>query len=137
MQKMRGDKRQRGFTLIELLAVMAIIGILAAIVVPAVSGTGETGRTATSQQSASGVQSGLTNFFNDQTAGETLTSEEVLLTTQVNGTSVATTTQTISSRWPELFITAEGSATSTSEYFKRVPHVGQRQRGCGSERGRH
>ena len=100
---------------------MAIIGILASIVVPAVSGTGESGRDAQTQQDASSTDTAALDFFQEATAGETLTQDEVSLTTAVNGTtSSATSTQAASSRWPEKFITTDG-ATSTAVYFNEFP----------------
>ena len=105
-----------GFTLVELLAVMAIIGVLAAILVPAVSATGESSREAQGQQDATSVDSATVGFFQDQSAGEVLTREEVTLSTEVSGSAVASTVQTISSRWPEKFITAADGSTDTAVY---------------------
>ena len=113
-----------GFTLVELLAVMAIIGVLAAIVVPAVSGFGETSREAQGQQDATSIDTATVSYFQDQPAGEVLTREEVSLTTEVSGSAVTSTTQTISSRWPEKFITAEDGNTATAIYVNEFTTEG-------------
>ena len=119
--KERMSLGQKGFTLIELLAVMAIIGILASIVVPAVSGTGETGRDAQTKQDAGSADTAELDFYQAATGGETLTQDAAVLTTKVNGTaSSATSTQIISSRWAEKFITTAGS-TSTAVYHVEFP----------------
>ena len=113
-----------GFTLVELLAVMAIIGILAAIVVPAVSGFGESGREAQGQQDATSVDTATVSYFQDQPAGEVLNKEEVLLTTEVSSAAVTSTTQIISSRWPEKFITSEDGSTENAVYVNEFTTEG-------------
>ena len=118
-------QRQRGFTLVELLAVMAIVAVLAAIVVPAVSGTSETSRDAQTQQDATSAETASADFFNAQGNAEVLVSETVTLIGTVNGATPSTsTTQTKSSRWPEVFITAEDATTTSAIYRTEFPTAG-------------
>lgn len=123
----KSARMQRGFTLIELLAVMAIIAVLAAIVAPAVSGTKNTSTEAQAAQDGLQVRTAATSYFKDQTAVEGLT-KVATSTLQVgvalssgtytgtNATSSTSTLQTISSRWPEKFITSS-AGSSTSVYY--------------------
>jgi hypothetical protein len=55
--------------------------------------------------------------------------EEVLLTATVNGSSVASTTQLTSTLWPEKFITASSGATSTGIYANEFPTSGSTSNG--------
>ena len=114
----------KGFTLIELLAVMAIIGILAAIVVPAVSGTSGTSKDAQTQTDAGSTDSAAINFFQNQTQGETLSSETVSTTSKINGSAATIVEQVISSRWPERFITNLGGSTTTASYINEFTTTG-------------
>ena len=121
-------KRERGFTLIELLAVMAIVATLAGIVTTSVSGTGETSRDAAARQDASSVHTSAGDYFSDQTGAQVLTPLTVEVVTKINGETHADlgaeTTQVISSRWPETFITEELALESdpiTTPYAVEFP----------------
>ena len=118
-------QRQRGFTLVAFLAVMAILAVLAAIIVPAVSGASETSRDAQTQQDATAADTASADFFNAQGNAEVLESETVTVIGTINGAFASTsTTQTVSSRWPELFITAEDVATTSAKYRAEFPTAG-------------
>jgi len=118
-------QRQRGFTLVELLAVMAIVAVLAAIVVPAVSGTSETSRDAQTQQDATSADTASADFFNAQGSADVLISETVTVIGTINGVQANdTTTQTKSSRWPEVFITAEDATATPAIYRAEFPTAG-------------
>ncbi len=102
---------QKGVTLVELMVVMAILAVLASIIFPAVSGTQEVSVNSQSKQDASTVSNGMTDYFADQTGAGIISSSSdgIAATTQANSTN-----QTISSRWPENFITAEYDDVFTS-----------------------
>ena len=119
-------KDQRGFTLVELLTTMAILATLAAIVVPAVGGTAEASRRAQVQQVAATVQDAVNDFFLDQTKGELLSATLVGVTATINGDAVASTTQVVSSRWPEKFITERTEAADDVIYFDEFPTAGHK-----------
>ncbi|MBI2853978.1 MAG: type II secretion system protein [Chloroflexi bacterium] len=95
--------RSKGFTLVELMVVMAIMGVLAAIVVPAVSGTKQVSQDSQVKNDGSTVQNGVSAYYGDQTAAETLTTT----TPNVLGTA---TSQKTSSKWPEQSISARYTA---------------------------
>ena len=123
-----GDKHglnsQKGFTLIELLAVMAIIGILAAVVFSNVDDSQQAGEVAANRQSASAIDSAVVDFVAAQSDVEILSSATVTVVTKINEDSVASTTQQISSRRPELFITSDPNSSSTAIYFNEFPTSG-------------
>ena len=89
----------RGFTLLELLAVMAIVAVLAGIVTTSVSGTSEASRDAQAIQDSTTVGSAAADYFSDQDGAETITPAEP---TVLN--IFPDVVQTISSRWPEDFV---------------------------------
>ena len=96
-------KHQRGFTLIELLAVMAIVGTLAAIVSVAVTGTGQTSRDTQVQEDANSAGNAVADFFDDQPVTEVL--ETLKVTVKTEATTFTDVTETISSKFPEFFLT--------------------------------
>jgi len=120
-------KGERGFTLIELLAVMAIVAVLAGIVSTSVSGASNSSVVAAARQDASTLTSSAGDFFSDQGGTQVITLNTVTVTALFNSETVgdvAATTQAISDRWPEKFITEEltdfGDAT-TSPYVNEFP----------------
>jgi len=128
----RSARMQRGFTLIELLAVMAIIAVLAAIVAPAVSGTKNTSTDAQAAQDGLQVRTSATSYFKDQTAIEGVTKVAtstlgvaVALNSETytgtNATTSTSTLQTISSRWPEKFITSSATSSNSIYYVEFNP----------------
>ncbi|NQW22729.1 MAG: type II secretion system protein [SAR202 cluster bacterium] len=92
---------QRGFTLLELLAVMSIMAVLAGIVTTSVSGTSEDSRDAQAIQDSTTVGSAAADYFSDQDGAEIITPEEVEVLSLFPNT-----TQEISTRWPEDFVTS-------------------------------
>ena len=101
---------------------MAIVAVLAAIVVPAVS---ETSRDAQTQQDATAAETADADFFNAQGNADVLISETATLIGTINEATPSTsTTQTKSSRWPEMFITAEGATTTPAIYRTEFPTDG-------------
>ena len=95
--------RIQGFTLIELLAVMAIVAILAGIVTVAVSGSGQSSRDAQVQEDANTARNSLTNFFDDQPVTELF--ETLKVTVKTEATTFTDVTETLSNKFPEIFIT--------------------------------
>ncbi len=110
---------QEGFTLIELLAVMAILGILVAIVAPSVSGSKDASIAAQTMQDATQVRSAASKYFSNQNQAEVITPHTVTLTATVNDTAVTNAYQSISTKWPEKFITT-GSATNFPALYDKV-----------------
>ncbi len=112
-------KGQGGFTLIELLAVMAILAVLVAIVAPAVTGSREASIQAQALQDATQVRSAASKFFGEQNEAEVRTPHTVTTRTLLPAASgtlsdsegvfptgvAVTATQSVSSKWPEVFIT--------------------------------
>ena len=94
---------EKGFTLIELLAVMAIVGVLAAIVSVAVSGTGQTSRDTQVQEDGNSAGNAVADFFDDQPVTEIL--DTLKVTVKTEATTFTGVTQTISSKFPEIFLT--------------------------------
>ena len=118
----RDDK---GFTLVELLAVMAIIGVLAAILTPIASQSGESARDAQIRQDAGIIEGAVTTVFSErQSNADVVTPETVTVTANINADSPSSTTQATSAKYPEKFITEEGSGTSTSVYATEFPTSG-------------
>ena len=118
-------QRQRGFTLVAFLAVMAILAVMAAIIVPAVSGASDTSRVAQTQQDAMSADTAAADFFNAQGNAQVLVSETVTVIGTMNGATTSTsTTQTKSSRWPEVFITAEDVTITPAIYRAEFPTFG-------------
>ena len=118
-------KSQSGFTLIELLAVMAIIGILAAVVMTETTGAQSAGDVAANQQSGSALDSAVVDFVADQVDAESISSATVTVTATINDDAAAPTTQRISSRHPEKFITSNDTgASSTAIYGNEFPTFG-------------
>ena len=104
---------------------MAIVAVLAAIVVPAVSGTSETSRDAQTQQDATAAETAAADFFNAQGNAVVLESETVTLIGTINGATPSTSTsQTKSSRWPEVYITDEDATTTPAIYRAEFPTAG-------------
>ncbi len=94
---------QKGITLVELMVVMAILAVLASIIFPAVSGTQEVSVNSQTKQDASTVGNAMNDYFADQTGAEIISSSAVAI---VADNQSGGTDQTISTRWPENFITA-------------------------------
>ena len=101
-------KNQTGFTLIELLAVMSIVAVLAGIVSVSVAGSGQTSRDAQTSQDATTVESSAADWFGDQVSAEVLTPKTV----SVFG--ISGIEQTISSKWPEAYISDSYSGVFTT-----------------------
>jgi prepilin-type N-terminal cleavage/methylation domain-containing protein len=118
-------KDSKGFTLVELLAVMAIIGVLAAILTPIASQSGESTRDAQIRQDAGTIEGVVGTVFSErQSNAEVVTPESVTVTANINADSPGLNTQNTSSRYPELFITEEGTSTSSSVYTTEFPTGG-------------
>ena len=98
--KSAGLRSPRGFTLLELLAVMAIVAVLAGIVTTSVSGTSDASKDAQAIQDSSTIGGAAIDYFADQNGVEILTPMEL----PVLGIA-PNVGQSISSRWPETFIT--------------------------------
>ncbi len=96
---------QKGVTLVELMVVMAVLAVLASIIFPAVSGTQEVSVDSQTKQDASTLSNAINDFFADQRGAEVVETGGVPL----YGSSPAITTnnETISSRWPENYVTSE------------------------------
>ena len=120
---------ERGFTLIELLAVMAIVAVLAGIVSTSVSGSGDTSVTTAAQQDATTVNSSAADFFGDQEGAALITPHSVTVEApiiEVVGSaevpdSPTSVQQKKNSRWPEQYITDDGTGAATSVYTAEFP----------------
>ncbi|MBI4281925.1 MAG: type II secretion system protein [Chloroflexi bacterium] len=117
------ERGQRGFTLIELVAVMAIMAVLVAVVAPSVTGTRNASIDAQTMQDATQVRSAATNFYKSQNEAEVRTPHSVTTTAKLPPADnadpttavLAVTTnkqQTVSSRWPERYITLQHTAVT-------------------------
>ena len=118
------DRSQKGFTLIELLAVMAIIGVLAAVVMTNVDDTQDAGEVAANQQSASALDSAVVDFVAAQKDAEVTSSATVTVVTAINDDTSTSTTQLISSRQPEKFISANLGDEDSAVYNNEFPTAG-------------
>ena len=117
----RDDK---GFTLVELLAVMAIIGVLAAILTPIASQSGAAARDAQIRSDAGTIEGVVSTVFSERSDEVAIESETVSVTANINADSPSSTTQATSAKYPEKFITEEGSGTSDSVYATEFPTSG-------------
>jgi prepilin-type N-terminal cleavage/methylation domain-containing protein len=109
----RISKRSRwGFTLIELVAVMAILAVLVAIVAPAGINSERASIQSQAQADSQQVRNAAVQFFTDSKESEVIFPHSVTLTTSINSLAVSSTTQKVSSRWPEIYVT-QGSGVPT------------------------
>ena len=121
-------RQQGGFTLIELVAVMAILGILVAVVAPAVTNTQKAGVRAQARADSQQVRNAANDFFKDQVESEVTIPHSATVTADDDSGAIALTQQRVSTRWPEIFITEEGTppqlreaSTADSKYSEVFP----------------
>jgi prepilin-type N-terminal cleavage/methylation domain-containing protein len=110
----RAVREQSGLTLIELLAVIAIIGVLSGIIIPSVSQFGGASESAQAKQDVGTVSMAVTDYNNDKSGVETLSSLQIsALIPTVNGSIVSNVTSGKSDLWPDEFITGTTTAPYT------------------------